>query len=255
MLSSLHIPHTRTDDKKKAQSAAPETHQLLGEGTRMQNSHESGQMIVNKKRHWNALWLNLFMNSHNKFFYPLTVSYMGLGDKELLPFAIASLEGTYGLVPHGPDHVGVRINERIFGNTMLQYTANGEPLFLHANLGKWTTNVPSDPSTWIRRWQVSALHGEDIVDFINRYAGTDLERWIYDLLREQGCLFKATSERDQWLDNIGIGPLLEGMFLSDHWGMNSDLQIAQRARCVPETNGVVGRENGDNGQVHPFKDT
>ena len=55
------------------QSSAPETYVIFGNATRMTNTHESGQMVVNKEKHWNALWLNLYMNSFNNFFYPLSV--------------------------------------------------------------------------------------------------------------------------------------------------------------------------------------
>ena len=46
------------------------------------------------------------MNSFPTFFYPLTVNYMGLGDKEVLPMALLSLGQSYGLMTHGPDHAG-----------------------------------------------------------------------------------------------------------------------------------------------------
>jgi len=50
--------------------------------------------------------LALYMNSFPTFFYPLTVNYMGLGDKEVLPMALLSLGQSYGLMTHGPDHAG-----------------------------------------------------------------------------------------------------------------------------------------------------
>ena len=37
----------------------------------------------------------------------------------------------YGLVQHGPDHVGVRDHDRssVLGNTMLQHSPDGVPFF------------------------------------------------------------------------------------------------------------------------------
>lgn len=157
---------------------------------------------------------------------------MGLGDKELLPFAIASQGDKYGLIPHGPDHIGVLLDNRIYGNTMLQFDVYGEPLFLHANLGKWTTNVPMEERNWIRRWQHSILYGSDIVKLISQYAGDDLEYWIYSLIRSQYCLFKPRRESNEWLNNIGIGPFLEGIFLADHYNGNTDLEVFIQSQCV-----------------------
>ena len=214
------------------QTAAPEAHEILGNGTWMPHTHESGQIVVHKGRHWDALWLNLFMNSFSDFFYPLTVNYMGLGDKELLPFALVSTGSTYGLVPHGPDHVGVQVGYRIFGNTMLQFSPAGEPLFLHANLGKWSTDVPTRRENWVRRWQASTLAGTDIVSKISSFAGEDLELWIYQLLLSEHCLFKPRREKDEWLANIGMGPFLEGMYLDDHPNPNPDLSIFKAPQCV-----------------------
>ena len=221
------------------QTAAPDAHEILGNSTRMRHTHESGQMVVHKGRHWDALWLNLFMNSFSGFFYPLTVNYMGLGDKELLPFAIASAGGAYALVRHGPDHVGVRVGHRIFGNTMLQFSPAGEPLFLHANLGKWTTDVPTDRANWVRRWQASALRGDGIVDAIAAHAGADLELWIYELLLREHCLFKPRRQGDEWLANIGVGPFLEGMYLDDHPNPNTDLAIFTQEQCFRPAAGAA----------------
>ena len=79
---------------------------ILGQDTLVPFSHESGQMLVNKAKMWDALMLSLYMNSFPKFFYPLTVNYMGFGDKEVLPLAILHFGQKYGLIEEGPDFVG-----------------------------------------------------------------------------------------------------------------------------------------------------
>ena len=58
-------------------------------------------MLVKKSKTWDALALALFMNAHSEFFYPLTINYMGLGDKEIFSTALLHLGMPYGLVPHG----------------------------------------------------------------------------------------------------------------------------------------------------------
>ena len=125
-------------------SAAPDCAFVLATPRARRYTHESGQMLVDKRRSWEALSLALFMNAHSDFFYPLSVGYMGLGDKELVALAFNHLGRRYGLVPHGPDHVGVRDHDRaeVLGNTMMQHSPDGTPFFMHANLGKPTPFVP-----------------------------------------------------------------------------------------------------------------
>ena len=82
-------------------SAAPDLASVLGYDARANHTHESGQMVMDKKRTWEALRLALFFNAHSDVFYPLTVNYMGLGDKEIVSTAFLHLRQAYGLSPHG----------------------------------------------------------------------------------------------------------------------------------------------------------
>ena len=56
-----------------------------------------------------------------------TTLHQGLGDKEIIAMAFLHLGMPYGLVRHGPDHVGVRDHDRssVLGNTMLQHSPDG----------------------------------------------------------------------------------------------------------------------------------
>jgi len=148
-------------------------------------------MVVHKRVVWRALALALFMNAHADFFFPLTINYMGLGDKEIVAMAFLYLGVEYGLVPHGPDHVGVR-DERatVMGNTMLQHAPSGVPMFMHTNLGKPTGWVPATEHTYVRRWVVSLLHGAAFPQVMARAAGVDdFEMWYYRLIRGRRCFF------------------------------------------------------------------
>ena len=80
----------------------------MGAGAVANHTHESGQMVMDKKRTWEALRLALFFNAHADVFYPLTVNYMGLGDKEIVAMSLSAICGVADWCPHGPDHVGVR---------------------------------------------------------------------------------------------------------------------------------------------------
>mmetsp|Transcript_13429 Transcript_13429/g.56382 ORF Transcript_13429/g.56382 Transcript_13429/m.56382 type:complete len:253 (-) Transcript_13429:324-1082(-) len=190
-------------------------------------THETGQVLVNKQVVWKTLLLACYMNSFPNLFYPLTVNYMGLGEKELLPVASIYFGLKYGLIRHGPDHVGVWTDRAVvFGNTMMQHDEQGRPIFLHANVGKWTRHIPADFNAYVRRWQSSMLHGNDIRRVIAEITGIDFERWIYDTVlqhRHEFNLFEPV-----WYETLDIGPLLDGMFVSDHiFQLNPRLELAQ----------------------------
>ena len=199
-------------------SSAPDCQRILGERTALSFTHESGQMLVHKSRKWDALMLALYMNSFPKFFYPLSVNYMGWGDKEILAFAILSLGEDYGIVEDGPDHVGVLSYMRpgVIGNTMMQHDPSGLPLFMHANLGKMSTHLPYKERFYKRRWQISLVHGEGLIDVVAEHAGVDLEMWIYDLIVSNRCLFDSNEFQ-------GLPKRQLGMAITDHPNLNNDI--------------------------------
>ncbi len=79
-------------------SSAPDCQSILGAQTQLPYTHESGQMLVDKRVTWRALMLATYMNSFPNFYYPLTVNYMGWGDKEVLPMAILAMGQQYHLI-------------------------------------------------------------------------------------------------------------------------------------------------------------
>lgn len=192
-------------------------------------THESGQILVDKRKHMNALFLALYFNAFDHIFYPLFGGFMGIGDKEVFAVALRYLKSEYTVVPHDPDHVGVRddSSSNIFGNTMLHRDLHGDPLFLHANKGKMTNHVPDYDSSidifskrhGIRRWEESLFLGAKVVRVINEAAGEhDFEKWIYELVSKNKCQFGDKSEAyfDILSEQSGRGPLLDGMFLTDY---------------------------------------
>jgi hypothetical protein len=207
-------------------SAAPDLASVLGFDARANHTHESGQMVMDKKRTWEALRLALFFNAHSDVFYPLTVNYMGLGDKEIVSTAFLHLRVAYGVAPHGPDHVGVRDHDRAetLGNTMMQHDMDGTPMFLHANLGKPMGFVPADRTTYVRRWQISNGRGLDLPRVVNDAANVeDFEMWYYDLLKRKRCWFDGRPAK-HWYHTLGFGPFVEGFHVSDHYNVNDELQ-------------------------------
>jgi alpha 1,2-mannosyltransferase len=210
------------------ESRAPEISEIGGLGLPGHWTHESGQVMVNKSKIWPALMLACYMNHHWPLFYPLINNYMGFGDKELLPVALTYVGLSYGIISKGPDHIGVRTDRAaVYGNTMMQHDDRGEPIFLHANAGKWTTHVPDSFHDYIRRWQSSLIHGNNIKLIIEKRSGIDLELWIHSLLVKHRCLFDPRPPT-LWFEKLDRGPLLEGMFLTDHYNMNKDLTVFQQ---------------------------
>lgn len=214
-------------------TAAPDSFDIFGNKSAVDHSYESGQILVNKEKTWPALVLALYMTMNSNVFYPLTVGYMGYGDKEIIPYALRYLDISYGIVPHGPDHVGVFEKDniygsrRVYGNTMMQHDTDGKPLLLHTNLGKWTTHVPTLVGNYIFRWQASKIHKSNLRNVINERAGLDLERWIYELLLNNACFFDPSKPK-HWYQKLGIGPLLEGMFIEESPLRNLDLLVFKR---------------------------
>ena len=209
----------------------PDSNITLGNSSIVDHSYESGQILVNKEKTWPALLLSLYMTNNAHIFYPLTVGYLGFGDKEILPAALRFLNIEYSIVKHGPDHVGVfeQGNQwgtrRIYGNTMLQHDPDGHPLFLHSNLGKWSPHVPMKLSDYVFRWSASILHGSRIRQVINARAEVDLELWIYSLINEKACFFDDASKPRFWYEKLGIGPFLEGMFICEVPYRNTNLEV------------------------------
>ena len=214
----------------------PSSHIILGNTSIVDHSYESGQILINKEKTWPALLLSLYMTINAAIFFPLTVGYMGFGDKEILPAALRFLDIEYGVVKHGPDHVGVFEQgnvwgiKRIYGNTMLQHDPEGHPLFLHSNLGKWSPHVPTRLSSYVFRWSGSILHGSRIRQLINARAGVDLEHWIFSLINKNACFFDDASKPKFWYEKIGIGPFLDGMFVSESPLRNMNLEVFRQYR-------------------------
>ena len=167
-------------------SAAPDLASVLGAGA-VRTTHESGQMVMDKKRTWEALRLALFFNAHADVFTPDRELH-GSGGQKIVSTAFLHLRTPYGVAPHGPDHVGVRDHDRAetLGNTMMQHDMDGTPMFLHANLGKPMGFVPADERRTCGGGKSQRTRPGPRA--LNDAAGTeDFEMWYYDLLRRRRC--------------------------------------------------------------------
>ncbi len=84
---------------------------------------ESGQIVVDKQRCWNALCLAMWFNENSDFYYQHLY-----GDKETFHLAFEKLNQSYSM-PAAPVH-------RLEG-TMCQHDFSGNRLFQHRNTDKW----------------------------------------------------------------------------------------------------------------------
>ncbi|HEX4646701.1 MAG TPA: hypothetical protein VH598_13940, partial [Verrucomicrobiae bacterium] len=84
---------------------------------------ETGQIVVDKKRCWPALWLTLWFNENSDFYY----RYLH-GDKETFHLAFRKMKQSYSLVQKPI---------RQLEGTMCQHDFRGRRIFQHRNTDKW----------------------------------------------------------------------------------------------------------------------
>jgi FkbM family methyltransferase len=87
---------------------------------------ESGQIIVDKRRCWRALQVTMHLNEHSDFYY----RYIH-GDKDTFHIGWRKIEQAYAMPAHS-----------IFtlSGTMCQHDFNGNRIFQHRNLNKWSVS-------------------------------------------------------------------------------------------------------------------
>ena len=95
----------------------------LGLAPRRTRSVESGQVLVDKSRHWPALCAVLALNEQNEALYDLIY-----GDKDTFLLGWELTGSAFYMVPHQPYR-----DERM----LLQRDPDGAPLFQHRTNGKW----------------------------------------------------------------------------------------------------------------------
>jgi hypothetical protein len=133
-------------------------------------SQESGQILVNKERHWRALNLAWYINYKHDFYYPLC-----FGDAETFRFAFKALKEPYHMIKTWLAGVGiVNLNwwgaERFNRHTMLQADTTGRWIFVHANMVKFLLSNDIDVALkyngnlWREIKRVKASYGDEIYD-------------------------------------------------------------------------------------------
>lgn len=178
-------------------SAAPDLLRILALQTPPHGTTESGQMVFDKARVWDALMLAAYFNMQSSFYYELFSNFMGKGDKESFAFAFAATKTPYYKIPHPVGSVGQMRSycspdqsfcwEEFTGNTMVQHDTKGNMLFLHTNLSpKWNLNIPGDFAAYTRRWQVIIPLMRSFAEIVTKL-GHDIEYDIWQSLIDFQC--------------------------------------------------------------------
>lgn len=97
--------------------------ELCGVGYRSMPSFESGQLAIDRVRHYPALALSWFMNQNSRLVYQHVY-----GDKDCFLMAWLALGHSFHLVRHGA--------RRLYG-CICQHHPDGRRMFQHRNLRKW----------------------------------------------------------------------------------------------------------------------
>ncbi|GMF24610.1 unnamed protein product [Phytophthora lilii] len=110
-------------------------------GTPFVNSfkQESGQLLINRRRHAAPLDLVKFYTFHRP--NPFTRLKLAYGDKDLFRFAWMKRSVPFTMIQTPPSVAGKVIKGSFCGMTMVQHGVQGEVLFLHRNSNKLTGEV------------------------------------------------------------------------------------------------------------------
>jgi len=181
-------------------------------------TQESGQVLIDKQRHWLPLLLTVFFNFRSKYYYTILD-----GDKDTFRFSWVALGANYHMINHtigSAGYVAKECNDRKYvsekcagfhGHTMVQYGFDGKVLFLHRNLAKWPANAGVNEfmydeerdRTWttIQEWRGGKRDANGNIQLIMEWfgirmmgdvvelsfldeVGYDLEKKCYEILKE-----------------------------------------------------------------------
>jgi alpha 1,2-mannosyltransferase len=104
---------------------------------------ESGQLLIDRRRHAAPLELVRFFTFHQP--NPIEQLKLLWGDKDLFRFAWIKLDVPFFMVQTPPAVAGVVNGSSFCGMTMVQHDAQGDILFLHRNAKKLTGEVLYKP--------------------------------------------------------------------------------------------------------------
>ncbi|KAE9019028.1 hypothetical protein PR003_g13451 [Phytophthora rubi] len=109
---------------------------------------ESGQVLVDRKRHAAPLELVRFYGFHEpNYFGRMKLAW---GDKDMFRFAWLKLNVPFHMIQTPPSVAGIMFGDSFCGMTMVQHDTDGEVLFLHRNQMKLTGENRTDLSSELK---------------------------------------------------------------------------------------------------------
>jgi alpha 1,2-mannosyltransferase len=117
--------------------------QITGAKQDIMREQESGQILIDKRRCWNAINLCVYFNVNGFTYYRFL-----MGDKDTFKFAWLALDTPFYWIEKEPAVCGYIENGKFYGTTIVQYDPSGDIRFLHRNLIKWGYTPD-----WARVWQ------------------------------------------------------------------------------------------------------
>lgn len=107
-------------------------------------SFETGQLVVDKSRCWEALLMTMHLNEQSDFYYRFLY-----GDKDTFHFGWRMLDAPYAMPSDRPGRLTMQLDRlwNWYGPVLLQYGFDGSLLFQHRNHPKWAAwgNNPHYP--------------------------------------------------------------------------------------------------------------
>ncbi|KAF8577361.1 glycosyltransferase family 71 protein [Ramaria rubella] len=141
-------------DYWKTSASNPIWH-IIGVQCRDEWEQEAGQIVIDKRRHLDAMLLSLYMLTDWQYWF-----YFSDGDKDVFRFAMLALRKRWALPGRYVGGGGLprgTMSGDFCAHTMQQYDHAGRPMFIHYNLLKQIPSGVFLGFTWGRTKQLSAF--------------------------------------------------------------------------------------------------
>ena len=174
-------------------------------------SSESGQMVISKNKHLDSLLLAAYYNVFGpSYYYPLlSQGAMGQGDKETFLAGAVVLGNPYYRVREKVGTIGYHdSNKEFHGGAMVQWHAADEyahqngstttekkkprPFFLHANVPKMNVAHLLDENSIYQPGTQQRVRVWGKEESVREMFGFDVERMVWNEMREMACQLKDT---------------------------------------------------------------
>jgi alpha 1,2-mannosyltransferase len=170
---------------------------------------ESGQLLVNRTRHADALNILMFYaTSHPNLFHKLKLVW---GDKDLFRLAWMKAKKEFEMVHFVPGSLGIVNHKRgrFCGMSMVQYDFEGQILFIHRNTIKLTNEMNREETTKHHIWQVlQEIKNPMDFDRIKSFNGLQL-------FQRSSCFGIKRYDHIETIDMIHVDNLRELVHLED----------------------------------------